>query len=120
MRLALHAPCPAAAVAPYRLLDTVGSCLQSCMATGNAKVQWMACASAHVLFSQPQLQALQEARAPTSSLLLLLTMLVRDCANFKVRTAAGGRRCGAVRCGPARPHSAVPRTAPPRLACRLR
>jgi hypothetical protein len=44
----------------------------------------MACTAAHALFTNPQLQALPQARAPTASLLLLLTMLVRDSANFKV------------------------------------
>lgn len=68
-----------------RQLEALTTCLQSCVTTGNAKVQWMACAAAHALFTNAQLQALPQARQPTTSLLLLLTMLVRDSANFKVR-----------------------------------
>ena len=67
-----------------RCLDSLTSCLQSCVTTGNAKVQWMACSAVHALFTNTQLQALPQAHPPISSLLLLLTMLVRDSANFKV------------------------------------
>ncbi len=45
----------------------------------------MACTAAHALFTNVRLQDLPQARAPTTSLLLLLTMLVRDSANYKVR-----------------------------------
>ena len=38
-----------------RCLDSLTSCLQSCVTTSNAKVQWMACTAVHALFTNTQL-----------------------------------------------------------------
>jgi hypothetical protein len=67
-------------------LDTALSCIQACLATGSMRVQLGACATATALFTNAQLLPLVQGRVVP--LLLLLTMLVRDCANYKVRMCA--------------------------------
>lgn len=69
-------------------LDGALTSLQSCMTTGNMKVQWNACYAALGLFQNAPLLAHPYAAARLSPLLLLLVMLVRDSANFKIRTHA--------------------------------
>jgi len=63
--------------------------LQSCLATGGMKTQWNACCAATGLLHNTQLVAgSPEVTARLPALLLALLMLVRDSANFKIRTHA--------------------------------
>jgi len=62
--------------------------LQSCMTTGNMRVQWSACVAAEALLSNAQLMGMPHAVLRVGPILLLLVMLVRDSANFKIRMHA--------------------------------
>ncbi len=69
-------------------LDSALGCLQSCLTTGNMKVQWNACYAVTGLLRNAQLRANPRVEARVGPLLLLLVMLVRESANFKIRTHA--------------------------------
>lgn len=65
------------------------ACLQSCMTTGNMRVQWSACSACEALLSNANLmEEVPHAALRVGPLLLLLVMLVRDSANFKIRMHA--------------------------------
>lgn len=65
------------------------ACLQSCMTTGNMRVQWSACSACEALLSNTNLmEVVPHAALRVGPLLLLLVMLVRDSANFKIRMHA--------------------------------
>ncbi|KXZ56713.1 hypothetical protein GPECTOR_1g642 [Gonium pectorale] len=69
-------------------LDSALSCLQSTLTTGSMKVQWNACYALLGLLRNQRLVAHPRVTGRTAPLLLLLVMLVRDSANFKIRTHA--------------------------------
>ncbi|KAG1653033.1 hypothetical protein FOA52_007162 [Chlamydomonas sp. UWO 241] len=75
-------------------LDRAVPALQSCLTTGNMKVQWNACYAVACLLNNAP--ALLPGRSPTrcAPLLLLLVMLVRDSGNHKIRTSAAGALSG--------------------------
>ncbi|GIL72685.1 hypothetical protein Vretifemale_2931 [Volvox reticuliferus] len=69
-------------------LDGALTCLQSTLTTGGMKAQWNACCAVHGLLRNPQLLAHPGVAPRIAPLLLLLVMLVRESANFKIRTHA--------------------------------
>lgn len=72
----------------FAWMDSALTCLQSCMTTGNMKVQWNACYALHNMFKNTPLLDSPRLQARLPPLLLLLVMLVRDSSNFKIRTHA--------------------------------
>ncbi|PNH12673.1 HEAT repeat-containing protein 6 [Tetrabaena socialis] len=69
-------------------LDSALTYLQSALTTGNMKVQWNACYAALGLLRNAPLMAHPRVGGRAAPLLLLLVMLVRDSANYKIRTHA--------------------------------
>ncbi|GLC35771.1 hypothetical protein PLESTB_000492500 [Pleodorina starrii] len=69
-------------------LDGALTCLQSTLTTGGMKVQWNACCAAHGLLRNQRLLGHPRVATRVAQLLLLLVMLVRESANFKIRTHA--------------------------------
>eukprot|EP00198_Chlamydomonas_reinhardtii_P014190 XP_001703527.1 predicted protein [Chlamydomonas reinhardtii] len=61
---------------------------KSSLTTGGMKVQWNACYAAHGLLRNGPLLPHPRVGARVAQLLLLLVMLVRESANFKIRTHA--------------------------------
>eukprot|EP00873_Tetraselmis_striata_P014002 jgi/Tetstr1/434266/TSEL_023373.t1 len=69
-------------------IEPLLQCLLSSLTTGNVKVQWNACFSANNVLCNQAMLAHPTVVARLPGLLLVLIMLVRDCANFKIRTHA--------------------------------
>ncbi|GIL43300.1 hypothetical protein Vafri_1091 [Volvox africanus] len=69
-------------------LDNALTCLQSTLTTGGIKAQWNACYAMHGLLRNPRLLVHPSVSLRIAPLLLLLVMLVRESANFKIRTHA--------------------------------
>jgi hypothetical protein len=63
--------------------------LQSCLATGNVKVQWNACVAAAALLRSSRPPPAQLAPG-VGTLLVMLVMLLRDSQHYKVRAS---QRC---------------------------
>lgn len=63
-------------------------CLLSSLTTGNVKVQWNACVAISNLMSSTGMLARASVLVRLPGMLLVLIMLIRDSANFKIRTHA--------------------------------
>ncbi|KAL6763977.1 hypothetical protein V8C86DRAFT_17851 [Haematococcus lacustris] len=63
-------------------------CLQSCLTTGNMKVQYSACLATQTFLTNARALEIPGMQRSIAPLLVLLVMLVRDCGNFKIRTLA--------------------------------